>query len=197
ERVSVKRRVRDPFATMHDAPSTIHEMLTLAFDTATDRLSVAARRDGGPVAEREVTGARRHAGALVPAVLAVLDQLGASVSEVGGLALSDGPGSFTGLRVGAALAKGLAAARGLPIWTASTLLVRAAGAGAAAGATVLAVAGALRGDRYVAAYRLTLPFKVEPLLPPRVLSPDVPPPADLRPDLVVSELDHERLNGWS
>ena len=64
----------------------------------------------------------------------------------------DGPGSFTGLRVGAAVAKALVQARGLPLWTAPSLLVRAAGV-ARDGRTVLAVADALRGELYAAAYR--------------------------------------------
>ena len=83
---------------------------------------------------------------------AVLREAGVRLDAVRGIVLSDGPGSFTGLRVGAAVAKALVQARGLPLWIAPSLMVRAAGV-ARPGATVLAVSDALRGELYAAAYR--------------------------------------------
>ena len=57
-----------------------------------------------------------------------LQEARATLDDLTELALSDGPGSFTGLRVGAAVAKALVQARGLPLWTAPSLMVRARGA---------------------------------------------------------------------
>ncbi|HEU5039876.1 MAG TPA: tRNA (adenosine(37)-N6)-threonylcarbamoyltransferase complex dimerization subunit type 1 TsaB, partial [Gemmatimonadales bacterium] len=119
----------------------------LAVDTATDRASVALGADPADAVEEEVAGARRHAAALVPMVARLLARRGVTLDAVTALAVADGPGSFTGLRVGAAMVKALAAARGLPLWSAPSLMIRAAGV-AAPGATVLAVADALRGDVY-------------------------------------------------
>ena len=114
--------------------------MRLALETATDRASVAIG-DGGRVVEREITGARRHAAGLIPAIVSRSWRPAPRLDGVRGLVLSDGPGSFTGLRVGAAVAKALAQARGLPLWTAPSLLVRARGV-ARRGAIVLAVANA-------------------------------------------------------
>ena len=124
----------------------------LAVDTATDRASVALGTGMADAVEEEMDGARRHAASLVPMVSRALARRQVTLDAVTGLALADGPGSFTGLRVGAAMLKALASARGLPLWTAPSLMVRAAGV-AADGALVLAVADALRGEVYAALYR--------------------------------------------
>jgi len=152
-------------------------MIALALETTTDRLSVAARwtRPGEPLREaaRDFDGARMHAARLFPLVGAVLDELGITLQEVDVLALADGPGSFTGLRVGAAAAKALVrACPRLALWTASTLLVRAAGVMPPHGARVLVVTSALRGELYAATYRLDLPNTVETLRPPAVALPE-------------------------
>jgi len=147
-------------------------MIELAFDTTTDRLSVAARSDGWAVA-RSFDGARQHAAQLFPLIDAVLHELGGSIADVAIVAVADGPGSFTGLRVGVAAAKALARARpGLTVATASTLLVRAAGAAAPHGARVLVVTPALRGELYAASYRLELPRAVETLSAPALATPE-------------------------
>lgn len=147
-------------------------MIVLAVETTTDRLSVAAARQSGGAAMRQVDGARKHAALLFPMIQEVLAELGGRLEEVTTLAIADGPGSFTGLRVGAAAAKALAHARpGLEVWSASTLLVRAAGA-AVPRARVLVVTSALRGDLYAASYRVDLPRSVETLTPPGLVTPE-------------------------
>jgi tRNA threonylcarbamoyladenosine biosynthesis protein TsaB len=132
-------------------------------------------------------GARRHAAALLPMVARALERRGVGLDEVGALALSDGPGSFTGLRVGAAVAKALAQARRIPLYVAPSLLVRAAGVAPDDGALVLAVADALRGEVYAAGFRFE-PARVTVELAPGVRRPDelamvLPRPAHLVGDL--------------
>jgi tRNA threonylcarbamoyladenosine biosynthesis protein TsaB len=147
-------------------------VITLAFDTTTDRLSVVGRSDG-QTAGRMLEGARLHAAGLFPLIEQVLGELGGVLADVDTLVLSDGPGSFTGLRVGAAAAKALARSRpGFAIWSASTLMVRAAGAAAMHGARVLVATSALRGELYAASYRVDLPRAVTTLLAPTLATPE-------------------------
>lgn len=61
------------------------------------------------------TAERGQAGELLPRLLELLDHQAASLHDITGIAVAIGPGSFTGLRVGVALAKGLAAGLGCPI----------------------------------------------------------------------------------
>ena len=124
----------------------------LAIDTSADQAAVAVGDAGGPRAERSLRGARQHAAQLLPMIDVVLAEAGASLETLDGVLLADGPGSFTGLRVGAAVAKGLAAAHGLEVRTAPALLVLAAGALPPNRGPVLALTDALRGDVYAAVY---------------------------------------------
>jgi tRNA threonylcarbamoyladenosine biosynthesis protein TsaB len=160
-------------------------------DTATDRASVALLPPGGAPLEEELHGARRHAAALLPMIQRLLARGGMKLEDLSGVVLSDGPGSFTGLRVGAAVAKALAHARGVAFATAPSLLVRAA-AVAADGATVLAVSNALRGELYGAIFRFG-PARVETLLPPRVVVPQALIERAARPDAIVGEAPVEAL----
>lgn len=161
-------------------------MIRLAIETATDRATVALGHGAGDAAEREIVGARRHAAGLIPAIADLLAEAGWTLDQVSGLVLSDGPGSFTGLRVGGAVAKALARARGWAVWTAPSLLVRAAGV-AEEGQTVLAVTDALRGEVYAAAYRFG-PGSIERVLPPSVYPPEALGAGPVRPDRVVAEV---------
>jgi tRNA threonylcarbamoyladenosine biosynthesis protein TsaB len=170
----------------------------LALDTATERASVALGTSAADAVEENLVGARRHAAALLPLIERVLERGGSTLARVAGLVVSDGPGSFTGLRVGAAVAKALARARGLAVWTAPSLMARAA-AYAAPGATVLAVANALRGELFAAAYRFA-PGRVETLLAPSVCRADALVLASPRPDRIVGEAPPEalaRLGEWA
>jgi tRNA threonylcarbamoyladenosine biosynthesis protein TsaB len=137
-------------------------------DTATDRASVAIGRSAGSAVEEHLDGARRHAAAVLPMIQRLLDRLGLSLEDLHGVVIADGPGSFTGLRVGASVAKALADSRDLPVFSAPSLMARALAASAGAGSPVVVTSNALRGDVYAAVYRFS-GEAVETLLSPRVI----------------------------
>jgi tRNA threonylcarbamoyladenosine biosynthesis protein TsaB len=173
--------------------------MLLGIDTATDLASVALVQPGGkePL-EENLLGARRHAAALVPMVESLLRRAGASLDDVRGVALSDGPGSFTGLRVGAAMAKALVHARQLPLWVAPSLLVCAAGV-AQEGRLVLAISSALRGEVYAAAYRF-VGDRIHAELSPSVRTPEQLMALSMTPEIVVGDAPQEilsRLGDWT
>jgi tRNA threonylcarbamoyladenosine biosynthesis protein TsaB len=170
----------------------------LAIDTATDRASVALGTGGADILETEVAGSRRHAGALLPMIQELLSRRGVNLDALRGVVLSDGPGSFTGLRVGASVAKALVQTRGVELWTAPSLMVRAAGV-AREGALVLAVADALRGDVYAAAYRFA-GSGAEAVLEPTVRRPEALAVGMSRPDVIVGDAPAaivESLERWA
>jgi tRNA threonylcarbamoyladenosine biosynthesis protein TsaB len=128
-------------------------MLILAFDTATDVATSALVDDGEVLGERA-----SRAATLLEDVDALLRQAGAHTRELGALAVGTGPGSFTGVRVGLATARGLALALGVPVAGVSTLDALAAGAPGA-----LPVIDARRGEVFVldAEPRVLQPGEVE------------------------------------
>jgi len=121
----------------------------IAFDTATDIASVAIGSVGGAVVGRVIRGARQQAAQILPTVHDLLATANVSLSQVDGFIVGDGPGSFTGLRIGWATAFGLAHDRRLPVIAVPSLL----GAAHAAGVTPVAVCyDALRGQVFGAIY---------------------------------------------
>jgi tRNA threonylcarbamoyladenosine biosynthesis protein TsaB len=113
--------------------------LALALETATADTEVALCDDAGAIAEVAVRRGRRHVESLHTAIERVLADAGATVADLGCIAVDIGPGLFTGLRVGVAAAKMLATARGLPLVTATSLEILAAAAQPLAGPDVQVV----------------------------------------------------------
>ena len=164
----------------------------LAIDTATDRASVALGLPGSVLAEEEISGARRHASQLLPAILEALRRAGARLLEIEAIVLADGPGSFTGLRVGAAVAKGLVESQPIALWSTPSLLSSAAAAGHD-GRLVLAIGDALRGEVFAAAYRVTS-SRVDTVLAPSVHRPDDLNASGLVPEVITGPAA-DRMDG--
>jgi tRNA threonylcarbamoyladenosine biosynthesis protein TsaB len=97
--------------------------LVLAFDTATEVATSALLDDGEVLGERTSRAVR-----ILEDVDALLRQAGARPADLGGLAVGTGPGSFTGVRIGLATARGLALGLDLGVAGVSTLDALAAGA---------------------------------------------------------------------
>jgi tRNA threonylcarbamoyladenosine biosynthesis protein TsaB len=125
--------------------------LLLAIETATRVCSVALARGGELIAERANHDARLHSERLLPLIDALLCETGAKLADVEAFAVSIGPGSFTGLRIGLATLKAFALTDARPVAAVSTLAALCASAGGVAGAgPVAALLDARRGAYYAA-----------------------------------------------
>lgn len=138
-------------------------MLTLGFDTATPACTVALVEDGQLLVELTVVHPRAHGARLMPLIAQALTEAGRPRSDLDGIAVGIGPGSFTGLRVGLATAKGLAFALGLPVAPVGTLEAMAHGL-MGAGLPVAPMLDARRGAAYAALFD-----EGRPVTGPRVL----------------------------
>lgn len=103
-------------------------MKLIAFDTATEWCTAALWLDGG-VHVREQHAGQRHSDLLLPMLSDLLAEAGLDWRDLDGLAFGVGPGSFTGLRIAASVAQGLALAAELPVVGISTLAAMAEEAG--------------------------------------------------------------------
>lgn len=90
-------------------------MIVLGLETATAQVGCALGDDEGLVASFQLARGRRHAESLAPAIEHLCQQSGIGLDHVGAIAVDIGPGLFTGLRVGVATGKALAAALGIPM----------------------------------------------------------------------------------
>jgi tRNA threonylcarbamoyladenosine biosynthesis protein TsaB len=159
--------------------------LVLAFETSTPRGTVAVGWGEDVRASVELPVQSRHASTLLPAVDAVLSGAGVSLWELGGVAVGAGPGSFTGVRVAGATARGLVRGSGLPLIPVSSLASGAASLPAGVnGSTWICIDA--RGDRLFAArYRVTGGAVVE----------EVPPRATTVPELLLVGAEGARFAG--
>jgi tRNA threonylcarbamoyladenosine biosynthesis protein TsaB len=144
-------------------------MRLLALDSATVACSAALWRDDRVRARRFEAMERGQAEALMPMVLAVLDQGGCGFADLDAVAVTVGPGAFTGLRIGLAAARGIALAADLPVLGVTTMEAVAHGAAwPGPGASNLLVAlDSKRRDRYLQPFDAAL----APLAPPVALLP--------------------------
>ena len=106
------------------------QVLILAVDTALARCSVAVLRGEEELAHLSEPMSRGHAERIAPMAQEAMQQAGAAFADLARLAVTTGPGSFTGLRVGLAFARGLAVALEVPCLGFSTLEALALGEGA-------------------------------------------------------------------
>ncbi len=131
--------------TVKSSPPEIVMFCILALETSELTGSVAAAADGKLLAELQLDSQQRSAKSLAPAIRSLLDQVGWQPRQIHLLAVTVGPGSFTGLRVGVVTAKMFAYAAGAEVLGISTLEAIAAAAPDRIPAVSVAV-DAQRGD---------------------------------------------------
>jgi len=128
----------------------------LLLETSTRMLSVALSHDGKVVISRQCDEPRQQAALTAPMVKEVLEAAGTSLKELDAVAVSSGPGSYTGLRVGVSTAKGLAFGAGLPLIAIGTLDILAyqgrENASEASPSAIIPMIDARRMEVYTAVY---------------------------------------------
>lgn len=167
-------------------------MRVLGFDTATAATTVAVldsetghaveRRDDPPPGARP-----RHTTRLMALVVEVLRDAEVDWGDIDRVAVGIGPGTFTGLRIGVATARGLAQARSIPLVGVSTLHSLAAGAGAADG-LVVAVIDARRREVFAAGWPAATAAQAD-------AAPD-PAPHAVAPDALAEAMRRRTPGGW-
>lgn len=143
----------------------------LAIDSSTRNAWVAVERDGHLAAQESVTAQANASSALLPAVDRAVRAAGLAPADVSSVVVGGGPGSFTGLRIAAATAKGIVRARGVPLFAYSGLMGVAA-AHRDAGRAVCALFDARNREVYAGCWRFT-GNGVEEVLPVAALPIDV------------------------
>ena len=137
----------------------------LAIDTATEIASVAVGSPDRIAGARSMRGARQQSAQIVPLIQQVVDEAGLKLTQISGLLVGDGPGSFTGLRIAWAVAKGLAQEGELPLVAVPALLGAAHAAANGHVGPIAACFDALRGQVFAAIYRFP-PGRVETVVAP-------------------------------
>ena len=125
--------------------------MLLAIDTATRYASAALYDDTGILSEQTWYSRNNHSVEMMPAVEEMLSRQGLTPSDLTAVAVAKGPGSFTGLRIGMSIAKGLCLALDIPLVAIPTLDIITYAAGDPGG-PVLAVLQAGRGRLCVGTY---------------------------------------------
>lgn len=128
-------------------------MNLLAIETATEACSAALSVDG-TIFSRFQVQPQGHSRLILPMVEALLLEAGINKDEVQGIAFGRGPGSFTGVRIAAAVAQGLAFARDLPVYPVSTLAALAQQAARRGESAILAAIDARMREVYWGAYNV-------------------------------------------
>jgi tRNA threonylcarbamoyladenosine biosynthesis protein TsaB len=93
----------------------------LCLETATEVCSVALSESGRPIAEKSIREANAHGSILTVLIEEILKEARLKFSDLSAVAYSDGPGSYTGLRIGLSVAKGICYGSNVPLIAVSTL----------------------------------------------------------------------------
>lgn len=145
-------------------------MKILAVDTATKICSVAVNENRTLLAELTINHGHTHSTHLMPMIDAVLNHCKLSLQHIDGFAVSRGPGSFTGLRIGLSTIKGLALAESKPVAGVSALDALAYQFPFAS-ATICPMIDARKGEIYTAGYSFT-DGELTQLWPAKALTPE-------------------------
>lgn len=129
-------------------------MLTLGIDSSASAASAAVVENGKLLGEFFVNTKQTHSQTLLPMVQGLLQTVGHSCNEVDVLAVSHGPGSFTGVRIGVACVKGIALPNDTPCVGVSTLEAIAYGGISVEGAVLCAVMDARCSQVYNALFQV-------------------------------------------
>lgn len=146
-------------------------MRILALETSTARSGVALLEGERVLAEAEGDPGRGHAAVLLPAIERALAEAGLDLEAIDAFALSIGPGSFTGLRIGLATLKAFALGTRKPLAPVATLAALAWPL-RAPDTRVLACLDARRGELYAAGFRAGDALVPDPALPESVWKPE-------------------------
>ena len=127
-------------------------MIWLGIDTANTPLSVAIVRDGEVLAEENTSLAINHSLRAMPAIEEIFNKVGITPSEIDAIAVSEGPGSYTGIRIGVTIAKTLAWTLKKPLVGISSLKAIAAN-GTFFDGLICPIVDARRDNVYAGAYQ--------------------------------------------
>ena len=158
-------------------------MLILALDTATEQGSLALAADDRLLAEKFFYSPGTYLQHLLPGVEELFQDAGRSLKELEAIAVSQGPGNFTGLRIGLATAKGLAWALDCPLVPVPTLAA-IAGQGPHQDYPTAVLMDAKRGEVYLGLFRCPEEFPQTLAEPLRL--PVAELPARLKPPLLLT-----------
>jgi tRNA threonylcarbamoyladenosine biosynthesis protein TsaB len=142
----------------------------LAFDTSTEWCSVALDLDG-ELTSQAVQAGQKHSELLLPMVHDLLAEAGLALNRLDALAIGQGPGSFTGLRIACGTAQGLAFGAGLPVVPVVTLEAMAAQALAAGEDDAAVVCVDARMNEVYAAIYARTPSGIETRVAPGLFAP--------------------------
>jgi tRNA threonylcarbamoyladenosine biosynthesis protein TsaB len=143
----------------------------LAIETSSESCSAALYSDG-EIRDRHELAPRRHAELILPMVDQLLAEMQISLGTLDTLAFGRGPGSFTGVRIGAGVIQGLAFAADLPVVPVSSLAALAQGA-IRDSATILSAIDARMDEIYWGLYRVSDHNVVVPLNQEQVAKPEL------------------------
>jgi len=165
-------------------------MMLLAVDTATSKIGIALYNGVEVLHEAVWQSPYRHTVELAPAIDQALQHANLSMDDLEAIGLAIGPGSYTGLRIGAAVAKGIALARKLALLAVPTFDILAAAFPADPDRQLAAILKAGRGRLAVGWYQAE-DDAWQPAKEPELYTPQELSKAIRTPTLVCGELDEE------